>query len=226
MARPSIIAIDGPVAVGKSVVGSLLAQRLGFRFLDTGAMYRALTWLAIKRGVNPEDEAALSLLSASVGIDLYPPAQEHGGQCHVSIDGCDVTEEIRDPEVERAVSLVAKAAAVRQVLAAKQRSMAKGGRVVMAGRDIGTVVLPDADLKLYLAASPEERARRRYLELTSQGLTAQYGAILNELRRRDQIDSERTHSPLRPAEDAVIVDTDGLTLEDVLTKILALIGET
>jgi len=220
LSRSSTIAIDGPGAVGKSAVGNLLAKKLGYRFLDTGAMYRALTWLALKKHVNLEDEEALGELAATTEIDL--PGSE---TALVLVDGQDVTREIRHPDVEAGVSLVAKAAGVRQALVVKQQRMARGGQVVMAGRDIGTVVLPDADLKIYLIASPEERARRRFLELQERGERATYANILADLKRRDRIDSERSLSPLQPADDARVVNTDGLDLEQVVAIIYDLVGD-
>lgn len=216
MPKPATIAIDGPGAVGKSAIGSLLAQRLGYRFLDTGAMYRALTWLALELGIDLEDEKALEELALGASIELATEA--------VMVAGRDVTGDIRGDEVERGVSLVAKVAGVRRALVAQQRQMAQGGRVVVAGRDIGTVVLPHAELKLYLAASAEERAHRRYLELVQRGEEANYEQVLAELKRRDKIDSERALAPLQPAPDAKVIDTDGLNIEQVLAEIMGIIG--
>jgi cytidylate kinase len=216
MPKPATIAIDGPGAVGKSAIGTLLAQKLGYRFIDTGAMYRALTWLALEFGLDLEDEAGLEGLALKANIELTP--QE------ALIDGHDVSLNLRDQEVEKGVSLVAKVAGVRRVLAAKQRELAQGGKVVMAGRDIGTVVLPQAELKIYLAASAEERARRRYLELLARG-GADYEQVLAELKRRDSLDLERELAPLQSAPDAKIIDTNGLDIEQVLHKILSLIEE-
>jgi cytidylate kinase len=216
MPNPATIAIDGPGAVGKSAIGSLLAQRLGYRFLDTGAMYRALTWLALELGIDLEDEKALEELALGANIELAAEA--------VMVADRDVTGDIRGEEVERGVSLVAKVAGVRRALVAKQRQMTQGGQVVVAGRDIGTVVLPHAELKLYLAASAEERAHRRYLELVQRGEEAHYEQVLAELKRRDKIDSERALAPLQPAPDAKIIDTDGLNIEQVLAEIMGIIG--
>lgn len=216
MPKPATIAIDGPGAVGKSAIGSLLAQRLGYRFLDTGAMYRALTWLALELGIDLEDEKALEELALGASIELATEA--------VMVAGRDVTGDIRGDEVERGVSLVAKVAGVRRALVAQQRQMAQGGRVVVAGRDIGTVVLPHAEFKLYLAASAEERAHRRYLELVQRGEEANYEQVLAELKRRDKIDSERALAPLQPAPDAKVIDTDGLNIEQVLAEIMGIIG--
>jgi cytidylate kinase len=216
MPNPATIAIDGPGAVGKNAIGSLLAQRLGYRFLDTGAMYRALTWLALELGIDLEDEKALEELALGANIELAAEA--------VMVADRDVTGDIRGEEVERGVSLVAKVAGVRRALVAKQQQLAQGGQVVMAGRDIGTVVLPHAELKLYLAASAEERAHRRYLELVQRGEEAHYEQVLAELKRRDKIDSERALAPLQPAPDAKIIDTDGLNIEQVLAEIMGIIG--
>jgi cytidylate kinase len=216
MPKPATIAIDGPVAVGKSAIGSLLARRLGYRFVDTGAMYRALTWLALELGVDLEDEKALEELALGANIELAAEG--------VMVGGRDVSLDIRREEVERGVSLVAKVGGVRRAMVAQQRQMAQGGQVVMAGRDIGTVVLPHAELKLYLVASAEERARRRHLELVQRGQEANYDQVLAELKRRDKIDSERALAPLQPAPDAKVIDTDGLNIEQVLAEIMGITG--
>ncbi len=208
-----IIAIDGPVASGKSAIGRMLAQQLGYRFVDTGAMYRALTWLTLDRGIDLADEGAL--------VDLVLQADIQLDSQRVVIDGHDVIPMLRLPEVEKGVSLVARVLGVRQVLVARQRQMAQGGAMVMAGRDIGTVVLPDAELKLYLAASVEERARRRYLESMPDGEEASYQHVLAELERRDRIDSERALAH-QPASDARIIETDGLGIDQVLARIMGL----
>lgn len=218
---PSMIAIDGPVAAGKSTIGRLLARRLGYRFADTGAMYRALTWKAIRLNIDLEDEEALSRLATNTKIEL-PSAGDSG----VLVNGQDITADIQNFEVEAGVSLVAKVARVREVLVKQQQRLAQGGKIVMAGRDIGTTVLPHAELKVYLVASIEKRAKRRYLELIERGETADYHTILADLIRRDEIDSERTISPLQPASDARIIDTDGLSPQQVLSEILGMMGES
>jgi cytidylate kinase len=219
MSRPSTIAIDGPVAVGKSSISRMLAQRLGYRYVDTGVMYRALTWKAMKLNVDLEDEERLTALARNARIEFVPPDR-------VFVDGTDVSSAIRHADVERAVSLVAKVAGVREVLVRQQQALGHGGEVVMAGRDIGTVVLPDAELKLYLCASVEERARRRYHELVGRGEDMDYRAVLIDLKRRDAIDSERAVSPLQAADDARLIDTDELSLEQVLSEILGLMDES
>lgn len=218
------IALDGPVAVGKTTIGRALAQRLGYRFYDTGAMYRALTWLALQRGIDPRDEAGLTRLAQRSHIQLLPgTAGDEGG---VLVNDRDVSSELREGEVEASVSPVSEVAGVRRCLVAQQRALARGGGVVMAGRDIGTVVLPNADLKVFLTASPEERARRRLRELPEQGQETSYQKVLENLRRRDSIDSQRAHSPLKPAQGAETIDTDGLTLEQVLEQVMKLVQET
>lgn len=219
MSRPSTIAIDGPVAVGKSTISRMLGQRLGYRYVDTGMMYRALTWKAMGLNADLEDEEQLTALARDTRFELAPPDT-------VLVDGVDATSAIRHADVERAVSLVAKVAGVREVLVEQQRALGHAGGVVMAGRDIGTVVLPDADLKVYLTASVEERARRRYDELLGRGEGVDYKAVLADVKRRDAIDSERAASPLQPAADARVVDTDTLTLEQVLSEILGLMDES
>lgn len=223
MSLPSIIAIDGPAASGKSTLGKSLADKLGYLFFDTGVMYRAVTWLALQRGVPIADEAAVVALAESSEIDILPPSQADGRNCDILADGQDITWEIRRPEVEAHVSQVSAYAGVRRALSAQQRRIGQRGRVVMVGRDIGTVVLPEADLKIYLDASAEERARRRYLELRGRNEPADYEEILAAMRRRDQIDSTRALAPLRPAPDALILDSDNLSADQVLEAILNLV---
>lgn len=227
MALPSLIAIDGPVAVGKSTVGKMLAKRLGYLFVDTGIMYRALTWKAIKQDIPLEEEKTLTHLANEAKIELNPPAADFATQnSSVLIDGKDITQEVRLPEVERGVSLVSKIAGVRTAMVAQQQRIAQRGKVVMVGRDIGTVVLPQAELIVFLQASAEERARRRYRELLALGEKANYQEVLAELKRRDDIDSNRAISPLRPAPMAKIIDTDMLTAEQVVEAICALAEST
>lgn len=221
--RPSTIAIDGPAASGKSTVAELLAHRLGYLYFDTGVMYRAVTWAALLRGIPIEDEPAVTLLAEQLRIDVTPPTADDGRQYTVLADGVDVTWAIRTPEVDANVSPVSAYPGVRRALVAQQRRVAAGGRVVMVGRDIGTVVLPDADLKLYLDASVEERARRRWLEVRARGEEADYEGVLVSMRRRDKIDSNREVAPLCVAEDAVVVDTTDLSIEEVLAEVERLV---
>ncbi len=207
MAHPTIIAIDGPAASGKSTLGRRLADSLGYLFFDTGVMYRAITWAMLDRGVDVKDEASVTHLAETVRIDVRPPSKEDGRACDVLADGRDITWETRTPEVEAYVSPVSTYQGVRRALAAQQRRIGLLGRVVMVGRDIGTVVLPEAGLKIYLDASAEERARRRYTEIIDRGGQADYEQILAGVRMRDEIDSTRAFSPLRAAEDAIILDS-------------------
>ena len=222
MSRPLTIAIDGTAASGKSTIGGLLARRLGYLFFDTGVMYRAVTWMALKRGIDIADEEAVSALAESLHIDVVPPTVNDGRQYTVYADGEDVTWDIRRPEVDAHVSPVSAYPGVRRALTAQQRRIGLKGKVVMAGRDIGTVVLPEADLKIFLDASPEERARRRWKELRERGEEADYQQVLASIRRRDRIDSSRQYAPLRCAQDAVYVDTTHLSIEEVLERVLRL----
>ena len=221
--KPSIIAIDGPAASGKSTIGELLAQRLGYLYLDTGAMYRAVTWIALQQGIDIADEEAITALAERVEINITWPTADDGRQYTVYANGQDVTWEIRRPEVDANVSPVSAYPGVRQALTDQQRRIGRRGRIVMMGRDIGTVVLPEADLKVYLEATAEERARRRHREIQERGEVADYEEVLAAMRRRDKIDSEREAAPLRPADDAIIIDTTGLSIAEVLVKVEALV---
>ena len=221
--KPSTIAIDGPAASGKSTVGELLARQLGYLYFDTGVMYRAVTWAALERGIPIEDEPAVTVLAERLRIDVTPPTVDDGRQYTVLADGVDVTWAIRTPEVDANVSPVSAYPGVRRALVAQQRRVAAGGRVVMVGRDIGTVVLPDADLKLYLDASVEERARRRWREVQARGKKADHEKVLVSMRCRDKIDSSRADSPLRVAEDATVVDTTDLNIEEMLAEVERLV---
>jgi len=223
--RPSTIAIDGPAASGKSTIGELLARHLGYLYFDTGVMYRAVTWAALRRSVPIQDEGAVTALAERLRIDILPPKTDDGRQYTVLADGTDVTWAIRTPEVDANVSPVSAYPGVRRALVPQQRRVAAGGRVVMVGRDITTVVLPDADLKLYLDASVEERARRRWREVRARGKETGYEAVLASMRRRDEIDSHRAVSPLCVADDAVVVDTTDLSIEEVLAKARRLVEE-
>ncbi len=223
MPIPQTIAVDGPAASGKSTIAELLAQALGYLYFDTGVMYRAVTLAALRQLQAVTDERVVTLLAETVHIDVREPSQDDGRKSDVLLDGVDITWEIRAPEVDANVSVVSAYPGVRVAMTEQQRRIGKRGKVVMVGRDIGTVVLPDADLKVYMDASVEERARRRYDEVRQRGEAADYEAILASMRRRDEIDSTRKVAPLRPADDAVIVSTDGLSIEQVLEKIQALV---
>jgi len=221
--KPSTIALDGPAASGKSTIGELLAQRLGYLHLDTGAMYRAVTWVALEQGIDIADEEAITALAESIVINIARPTVDDGRQYTVFADGQDVTWQIRRPEVDANVSPVSAYPGVRRALTDQQRQIGRQGRIVMVGRDIGTVVLPEADLKVYLAATAEERACRRHREVLERGEEADYEKVLSAMRRRDKIDSERQAAPLRPADDAIIIDTTGLSIAEVLDRMEELV---
>jgi cytidylate kinase len=220
---PACIAIDGPAAVGKSTVGRIVARSLGYHFIDTGEMYRALTWLALHEGTAMDDVASLTRLTSEATMDLRSRPEAMRGS--VLVNGRDITDAIQTPAVEASVSQVSRLPAVREAMVAKQRSMASQEKVVMAGRDIGTVVLPQAGLKVFLVAPLNERARRRHGEQQGKGTEANYEAILADLERRDRIDTGRPVSPLRPAADATVVDTQGLSPEQVAGVIVKLAKE-
>lgn len=216
---PSIIAIDGPAASGKTTIGKRLADELGYLFFDTGVMYRAITWVALQRGVDVRDESAVTSLAEETSIDVAPASKSDGRACDVLLEGCDITWEARSPKVDANVSIVSAYAGVRRALSQQQRRIGQRGRVVMVGRDIGTVVLPEADLKIYLDASAEERARRRFNEIIARGEQADFDEILSKVRMRDEIDSTRAVAPLRPAEDAVIIDSDKMSVDEVFMRV-------
>lgn len=219
---PRTVAIDGPAASGKSTLARELAARLGYLFFDTGVMYRAATLAALRRGVPIDDEEAVTDLVRRIEIDVRPPSKDNGRAYDVLLDGEDVTWEIRSPEVDAHVSKVSAYRGVRETLTARQREIALRGNVVMVGRDIGTVVLPEADLKIYLVASVEERARRRYLECLERGEEVTYEEILESMKARDELDSTREIAPLKQAEDAVVLDTTGLSIPEMVERALEL----
>lgn len=219
MTLPATVAIDGPASSGKSVVAQELARRLGYFYYDTGALYRAVTWAALQAKVDLTDEEAVTAIARQVHLDLAKPTAEDGRQYTVLLDGQDITWAIFEPEVDANVSLVSAHPGVRRVLLERQRETAKRGHVVMAGRDIGTVVFPEADLKLYLEATPEVRAQRRLKQKAAQGVRADYGQILAQIRQRDRLDQGRAVAPLRPAPDAVVIDTSNLTVDQVMEVI-------
>lgn len=209
------VAIDGPAASGKSSVGAAVARRLGFAFLDTGLMYRAATLAAMERGVPTTDDAALGAMAETLRVTL--------DGSRLIVDGADVTDRLHSAAVDRNVSAVSACSEVRRALVRRQRSVGERGAVVMAGRDIGTVVLPDARLKVYLDASAETRARRRFAERLAAGAAdADFQRELRETIRRDRLDSERADSPLKPAADAVIINTDDLTADEAADAIAKL----
>jgi cytidylate kinase len=216
MSIADTITIDGPAGAGKSTVGELLARRLGYLYFDTGTMYRALTWAALRRGVDPNDGAATAALARSIAIDVLPPTVADGRQYTVLADGHDATWDLRRPEVERNVSLVASYPEVRAVMRAQQRAIGLRGQVVMVGRDIGNVVMPDARLKIYLEATLGERARRRAAELRARGGDVSLADVQVEVARRDALDQH----VMAPAPDAVLIHSNGLSPGDVVEAIL------
>jgi cytidylate kinase len=217
--------VDGPAASGKSTVGEQLAAELGFLFFDTGVMYRAVTLIALRRGVPIVDEEAITALARQIEIDVRAPESGDGQLYSIWADGVEITFEIRDPAVDANVSAVSAYRGVRKELTRQQRRIGSRGQVVMVGRDIGTVVLPDADLKIYLDATVEERARRRLRDSQSRGEERTLEEILAGLEKRDQIDSNREYAPLRAADDAVVIDTTDLSVSQVVDVIEAVIEE-
>lgn len=221
---PSTIAIDGPAGSGKSTIGHRVAMQLGYLYFDTGVMYRAVTWLALDRGVPLDDEDQVAHLAARVAIDIQDPGTARDGRLATVLgDGVDITWEIRRPEVDASVSRVAAYPRVRQALIGQQRRIGHTGRVVMVGRDIGTVIMPDADLKIYLDASVDERARRRFDEARASGQTITYDQVLQAMQRRDAFDSTRATAPLRVATDAITIDSTGLAADETLAQVLVVI---
>ena len=219
---PSIIALDGPAASGKSTLGNKLALSLGYLFFDTGIMYRAITWIALQHDLDLKNEAIITELAQKAQIDIRPPSKDDGRACDVVLEDKDVTWDMRGGNVDANVSIVSAYAGVRKALSEQQRRIGMRGKVVMVGRDIGTVVLPEADLKIYLDASAEERAKRRYDELIARGEKADYDEILRKVIERDRIDSTRAVAPLRPADEAIIIDSDKMDIEQVFSHVMEL----
>ena len=215
---PSIIAIDGPAASGKSTLGRRLADALGYLFFDTGVMYRAVTWLALQRNTDVNDEGAVTSLAETVQIDVLPASKPDGRVCDVVVEGRDITWAVRGPEVDNNVSIVAAYREVRRAMTEQQRRIGLRGKVVMVGRDIGTVVLPESDLKINLDASAPERALRRHKENKARGAELDYDVILDTVIERDRIDSTRDVAPLRAAHDAVVIDSDKLSADEVFEQ--------
>jgi cytidylate kinase len=221
-AQPAtIIALDGPAASGKTAVGRMLAARLGYLFFDTGVMYRAVALAAYQNGVNPADEAGVSDLAEKISIDVQPSDRQDERTSLVILDGDDVSWAVREPVVDATVAQVSAYPRVRAAMTARQREIGLRGKVVMVGRDIGTVVLPEADLKIFLEASLEARAKRRYQNLDSRGGDQTLEEVQAALARRDEIDSGRDLSPLRPAEGALVIDTTNLSPEETIRIIEA-----
>ena len=224
--KPLIIAIDGPAASGKTTVGRLLAQAIGAICLDTGVMYRAVTLAALHAGVDPMDEKAVVKLGKKIKINVGLSSVDDGRQFDVFVDDVDVTSQLRTDEVNRFVSEVSTYKGVRRAMTRQQQRIAQAGNIVMLGRDIGTVVLPNADLKFYLNASAEVRARRRYEEEKQRGVVLDLDQVIASIKHRDLLDSSRKHAPLKPAEDAIIIDTDSMSIEQVVMKMLEKVNLT
>jgi cytidylate kinase len=216
-----VVALDGPASSGKSSVGAAAAAELSYRFCDTGLLYRAVTWLALRRGISPEDVAAVVALVPEVEF----VADDRGRLSRVTVDGTDVTSDVHGPDVDAHVSAFSRIPELREALLERQRRIAAGGRIIMAGRDIGTVILPDADLKIYLNASPRERARRRADERGLDPDGPEAAEVLADLRRRDEIDSSRAVSPLRAASDARVLVTDGNRFEQTVAAVVDAVRE-
>ena len=223
---PTVITIDGPAASGKTTVGYQLAEKLGFIFLDTGVMYRAVTLATLVQGIDPKNEEAVTRVAQAMIFEVKPEQDHPDGRHYtVYVDGVDATWDIRNPQVNQNVSIISSYPGVRTEMVRMQREFAEGHALIMVGRDIGTVVLPEAPIKFYLDASAEIRAERRMGDrLARNGNDAEFEKILADIKRRDKIDSSREHSPLRPADDAIIIDTGEYTPEGVIEKMLEIIG--
>ena len=217
-----MIAVDGPAASGKSTLAQNLASALGYLYFDTGVMYRAVTMAALKSNTAIEDELAVSSIAHELDLDVQPPSIDDGRQYDVLMNGEDVTWGIRSQEVDENVSQVSMYPGVREAMTRRQREIGLRGSVVMVGRDIGTVVLPEAELKIYLDASVEARAKRRYDECCERGNSVGFDFILEGMRERDRLDSTRALAPLRPANDAVILDSTKLSVQEVFEQALAM----
>ena len=223
----SVIAIDGPAASGKSTIGQLLAEKLNYLYLDTGCMYRAVTLAALQQGIDVGDETAVSQLALQLKMDVLPAGNHKDGRHYtIILDNTDATWDIRRPEVDKNVSQVSSYGGVREEMVRRQRNFGKRGSVVMVGRDIGTVVMPNAPVKLYMTATAEERARRRWQDRLNQGHQTDLAVIVADVIQRDNIDGNRKLSPMRPAEDAVLVDTTEQTVDSILDKILDLVAKS
>jgi len=221
MTSPFVIAIDGPVAAGKTTVGRMLASRIDALFFDTGVLYRTVAHQVLALGINADDRRAVANLTASMDVDL----QDEGGETRLVVNGCDISEELRTPEIDRTLPSVSANPGVRQALLGLQREIVRGRRAVVVGRDIGTVVLPDADLKIYLDAARDVRATRRYEEMLERGVEIDWDTVYRDLLARDERDSSRKHAPLTKADDAVAIDASSRDAPEVVDVIAELVGD-
>lgn len=221
-----VIAIDGPAAVGKSTMGKLIAREFGLLYIDTGAIYRAITWKVLNNNINVYDEDTISKLVSNTYITIEEKNRYSLKDFYrIFVDGKDVTEEIRNPGIDQNVSHIAKLPKIRRQLIYLQRKLAEKGDIVMEGRDIGSVILPKADIKLYFTASEEERIKRRYKELIDQGYNIDYGEVKKQIVQRDEIDRKRKYAPLIKAKDAILIDSTAKSIEEVKDKILKIISK-
>ncbi len=219
-----IIAIDGPAAVGKSTMGKLIARELDFLYIDTGAIYRAITWKVLKNNINVSDENIISNLVSDTCITIEKvDCKSLNDYCHIFVDGEDITEEIRNPKIDQNVSQIARLPKIRKQLIYLQRKLAEKGNIVMEGRDIGSVILPQSDIKFYFTASEEERIKRRYKELIDKGYSIDYEEVKKQIIQRDKIDSKRKSAPLIKAKDAILIDSTEKSIEEVKDNILKII---
>jgi cytidylate kinase len=219
------VAMDGPAGAGKSTVAQLVAKRLGFLYIDTGAMYRAATWLAMKKGIPITDGEAIARVAAEADIRLEPGDESTGHRVRVFVNDEEVTQAIRSHEISELVSPVSALSPLRKVMVAQQKALAKRGGVVLDGRDIGTVVMPDADIKIYLTASADVRARRRLKDQQALGEDPDYDELVKAIAERDHRDSTRADSPLKQADDAIAIITDNLTIDQVVDAVVRLCVE-
>jgi cytidylate kinase len=219
-----IIAIDGPAAVGKSTIGKLIARELGFLYIDTGAIYRAITWKVLKNNIDINDENVISNMVSNTYITIEKTnCKSLNDYYHIFVDGEDVAEEIRNPRIDQNVSQIARLPKIRKQLIYLQRILAEKGDIVMEGRDIGSVILPQADIKFYFTASEEERIKRRHKELMNKGYSIDYEKVKKQIIQRDKIDSKRKYAPLIKAKDAILIDSTEKSIEEVKDKILKII---
>ena len=219
-----IITIDGPAAVGKSTMGKLIARELGFLYIDTGAIYRAITWKVLKNNINVNDENIISNLVSNTCVTIEKVnCKSLNDYYHIFVDGEDITEEIRNPRIDQNVSQIARLPKIRKQLIYLQRKLAEKGNIVMEGRDIGSVILPQADIKFYFTASEEERIKRRHKELMNKGYSIDYEEVKKQIIQRDKIDSKRKYAPLIKAKDAILIDSTEKSIEEAKDNILKII---